>query len=107
MEPSTHEAYGTQAYTLERSDLRLWRKPTATGRMTSLEQTASELRGTWRAESGEKSVGEVERIRRGYLVNEQRFDAALASLLRTLRAIGAWERTALVVHGDHGLSLGE
>ena len=107
LEPAIHQALHTDFYTLEQSDLQLWRKPYATGRMTSLEQTAGELRGTWREESGERTVGEFEQIRRGYLVNEQRFDAALSSLLGTLRSIGAWERTVVVFHGDHGLSLGE
>ena len=44
LEPAIHQALHTDFYTLEQSDLQLWRKPYATGRMTSLEQTAGELR---------------------------------------------------------------
>ena len=69
LEPETHVAHGTDSYTLRHSDLRQWRKPIATGAFTSLEQTANELKGKWLAGSGERSVGEFESMRRGYLVN--------------------------------------
>ena len=108
MEPSTHGAYGTDGYTLRGSDLAMWRKPYATGDLTSLEQTASEFRGNWLAGSGERTVEGFELSRRGYLVNAQRFDVALGELIETAKSLaGEWARTVVVFHGDHGLSLGE
>ena len=67
----------------------------------------SQARGQWSPYSGEKSVDETELIRRGYLVNAARFDAALLAVLDTVKALGEWERTIALFHGDHGLSLGE
>lgn len=54
-----------------------WSRPSGTGPYTSMDQSSAEARGEWSNYSGEKSVGEFESIRRGYLVNAARFDAAL------------------------------
>ena len=57
--------------------------------------------------SGEYSAEAIEAIRRGYLVNAKLFDEAFGRVLRAVRELGEWERTIIVFHGDHGLSLGE
>ena len=111
LEPSVHESYGAAGYTLAESDIRLWHRPAGTGPFTSPVETRLRLRTRppqWDDyPTGQASVQRFEAMRRGYLVNERRWDDAFARVLRELQLMGVWEQTVVVFHGDHGLSLGE
>ena len=74
-----------------------WAKPEPTGPYTSPRQTISELRGGWRAEGGARAAAAWEGVRRGYLANERKWDAALGEVLRGMRTLGLWETAVLGV----------
>ena len=75
-------------------------------RMTSPEGA----RGSWTVpmkQMKEAHFGRIVQLRRGLRVRERRWDASVGLILRALTDLELWPTTALVLHGDHGLSVGE
>ena len=84
-----------------------WRKPTHTGPFTSPKETIDSARGAWRPLGGSRSTAAWEAVRRGYVANEAKWDGALGVLLEGVRRLRLYNDSVIVLHADHGLSVGE